>query len=460
MKTNILKSIFIIAISAGMLTSCVNDDDYSTPELNDFNCTAVESMTSTKTIQEIFAIATAANGSPVKYAENDIIDAYVVSSDKGGNFFKTLHLESADKSIAITALIDYANYSTVYQVGRHVFVNLKDRYIQIKDGGLLIGQLDGNSVFRIAQPLVIPTFPRTCETAKSDEDLVTTLTITEALASNQHLNKLVDFDGVQFVTSSVGQPYHIPANGTSGTNHTITDISGKTIIVRSGSFSKYAVKIVPGNSGKIRGVLTRYGTTYQFTPRYESDIMLDQERFYINTQIGGTAIAYSGAFTEGFDSYAAATKIFPKYLNDSYVGSRYWEVKDFGGNKYIQMTAFGGAAEVSKTLFYVPVDMTAANTFSFKSKDGYNNGAVLKVYYTNNYTPGTDLSTATLVDITSQFTISTGNTSGYGATFVSSGNYSIPAAVTGNGFFIFEYSGTNVAPAVTTTMQIDDIVVN
>ena len=104
--------------------------------------------------------------------------------------------------------------------------------------------------------------------------------------------------------------------------------------------------------------------------------------------------------------------------------------------------------------------MTAANTFSFKSKDGYNNGAVLKVYYTNNYTPGTDLSTATLVDITSQFTISTGNTSGYGTTFISSGNYSIPAAVTGNGFFIFEYSGTNVAPAVTTTMQIDDIVVN
>lgn len=460
MKTNILKSIFIIAISAGMLTSCVNDDDYGTPNLNDFNCIAVDSLASTKTIQEIFAIATAANGSPIKYADNDVIDAYVVSSDKGGNFFKTIHFEAADKSIAFSALVDYANYSSLYQVGRHVKIKLQDRYIQIKDGGLLIGQLDGNSVFRIAQPLVIPTFPRTCEPALTDADLVSTITITEALASNQHLNKLIDFVGVQFVGGSVGQPYHIPANGTSGTNHTITDASGKTIIVRSGSFSKYAVNIVPGNSGTIRGVLTRFGTTYQFTPRYESDIMLDQERFYINTQIGGTAIQYNGTLTEGFDAFTAGNKIFPNYLNDSYVGSRYWEVKDFGGNKYIQMTAFGGAAEVSKTLFYVPVDMTAANTLSFKTKDGYNNGAVLKVYYTTNYTPGTDLSTATLTDITSSFTISSGNTNGYGSTFINSGAFAIPAAVTGNGFFIFEYSGTNIAPAVTTTIQIDDIVIN
>lgn len=460
MKTNILKSIFIIAISAGMLTSCVNDDDYNTPDLSQVNCIEAASLTPTKTIQEIFAIASAANGSPVKYADNDIIEAYVVSSDKGGNFFKTIYLESADKSIAFSASIDYANYSSLYQVGRHVYIKLQDRYIQIKDGGLLLGELDGNSIFRIPQPLVVPTIPRTCEPALEDDALVTNLTITEALASNEHLNKLIEFSEVQFTAAAVGKPYHIPANGNSGTNSTITDITGKTIIVRSGSFSKYAVKIVPENSGSIRGVLTRFGSTYQFTPRYESDIKLDQERFYINTQLGGTDIQYLGARTENFTAFSATTKIFPAYINDSYVGSRYWEVKDFGGNKYIQMTSFGGSAEVNRSLFYVPVDMTAANTFSFKSKDGYNNGNTLKVYYTTNYTPGTDISNATLVDITNQFTISTGNTGGYAPTFINSGIFNIPTTVAGNGFFIFEYSGTNIAPAVTTTIQLDDIVIN
>lgn len=460
MKTNLLKSIFIIAISAGMLSSCVNDDDYGTPNLDLLNCEIAANIEVTKTPQQILAMATAANGSPVLYTAEDVIEAYVVSSDKGGNFFKTIHLETADRSFAFSVLVDYANYATLYQVGRKVYVKLKDRYIQLKDGGLLIGQLDGNSVFRIPAPFVVSTLPRSCDAQISEESLVTSLTIAQALASNEHLNKLIEFSDVQFASSAVGKPYHIVANGNSGTNHTLTDMTGKTIIVRSGSFSKYAVKIVPGNSGSIRGVLTRFGTTYQFTPRYESDIKLTAERFYINTQLGGTAIQYLGARTENFESFAAANKIFPAYLNDSYVGSRYWEVKDFGGNKYIQMSAFGGAPETNRSLFYVPVDMTAANTLSFKTKDGFNNGSVLKVYYTTNYTPGTDLANATLVDITNQFTIATGTASGYAVSFTNSGVYNIPTTVTGNGFFIFEYSGTNIAPAVTTTIQIDDIAIN
>lgn len=463
MKTNILKSIFIIAISAGILSSCVNDDDYGTPNLNLLNCEEAANIVVTKTIQEIFAVATAANGSPVKYAGDDIIEAYVVSSDKGGNFFKTIHLESLDKTIAFSALIDYANYASQYQAGRKVYVKLKDRYIQIKDGGLLIGELDGNSVFRIPAPLVFPTMPRSCDAAIPDADLVTELTITQALASNEHLNKLIEFKDVQFASSAVGKPYHVPANGNSGTNHTITDMTGKTIIVRSTSFSRYAVKIVPEKSGNIRGILTRFGSTYQFTPRYESDIMLTADRFYINTQIGGTDIQYLGARTENFESFATSNKIFPSYLNDSYVGTRYWEVRQFPantGNKYIQMSSFGGTAEVNRTFFYLPVDMTAANTLSFKTKDGFNTGNVLKVYYTTNYTPGTDVANATLVDITNQFTISSGTTSGYAPTFINSGVFNIPTTVTGNGFFIFEYAGQGIAPAVNTTMQIDDIVVN
>lgn len=460
MKTNILKSIFIIAISAGILSSCVNDDDYGTPNLDLTNCIEAANIVVTKTPQEIFAVATAANGSPVKYADDDIIEAYVVSSDKGGNFFKTIHLQTADRTFAFSALIDYANYAAFYQVGRKAYVKLKDRYIQIKDGGLLIGELDGNSVFRIPAPLVFPTIPRSCDAPVADDALVTELTITEAIASNSHLNKLIEFKNVQFASSAVGKPYHVPANGNSGTNHTITDMTGKTIIVRSGSFSKYAVSIVPENSGSIKGVLTRFGTTYQFTPRYASDIMLTSERFYINTQLGGTNIQYLGARTENFESFAANDRIFPVYLNDSFVGTRYWEVKSFSNNKYIQMSAFGGTAEVNRTLFYLPVDMTAANTLSFKTKDGFNNGNVLKVYYTTNYTPGTDVASATLVNITNQFTIASGTTSGYAPTFTNSGIFNIPTTVTGNGFFVFEYAGQGIAPAVTSTIQIDDIVVN
>ena len=107
-----------------------------------------------------------------------------------------------------------------------------------------------------------------------------------------------------------------------------------------------------------------------------------------------------------------------------------------------------------KAVFVVPVDFTAANKFSFKTKDGYNDGQPLKVYYSTDYVPGGSYSQATLVDITSSFSLADGSTTGYAATFTSSGDYIIPASLTGNGYFIFEYDGTT---GKTTTIQIDDI---
>jgi hypothetical protein len=86
---------------------------------------------------------------------------------------------------------------------------------------------------------------------------------------------------------------------------------------------------------------------------------------------------------------------------------------------------------------------------------------VLKVYYIldANYTPGGIVNNANLVDITSSFTYSPGSTSGYPTNFTNSGNYAIPTTVTGNGYFVFEYIGSGLT-GLTTTMQIDNIVVN
>ena len=175
--------------------------------------------------------------------------------------------------------------------------------------------------------------------------------------------------------------------------------------------------------------------------------------------IGGTAIAYSGSLNEPFTAYTATNQqVFPAYINDAVVGSRYWQVKTFSGNRYIQMTSFGGTAEANRTLFFVPVDFAAASNFSFKSKAGFANGNCLKVYYTTDYVPGTNATNATYTDITSSFTISPGLSSGYPTNFTNSGNYAIPGTLTGNGFFVFEYTGNGTG--VTTTMQIDDILIN
>ena len=120
------------------------------------------------------------------------------------------------------------------------------------------------------------------------------------------------------------------------------------------------------------------------------------------------------------------------------------------------MASFGSGGS-NKTYLAMPVAFTPGKKFSFKTKDGYYLGPVLKVYYSTNFVPGGDIGKATLVDITSNFKISSKTLVGYATNFTNSGEYVIPANLTGNGFFLFEYSGTST---VTTTIQIDDIIVN
>ena len=126
------------------------------------------------------------------------------------------------------------------------------------------------------------------------------------------------------------------------------------------------------------------------------------------------------------------------------------------------MTSFGSGG-ANNTYLLVPVNLTSASNFSFKSNMGYWNGAVLNVYYVlaTDYTPGGKIDPTKMTNITSNFTIPTTPTSGYGTTFVSSGVYAIPATVTGNGYFVFEYAGNaNASPVVTTTLQLDNILIN
>ena len=109
----------------------------------------------------------------------------------------------------------------------------------------------------------------------------------------------------------------------------------------------------------------------------------------------------------------------------------------------------------------MPVDFTAANRLSFKTQDRFNVGDVLKVYYSTNYVPFSNVANATLVDITANFSIASGTTGSASQAFVNSGVYNLPSSLNGNGFIIFEYTGGYIFnPALTTTMHIDDIVVN
>ncbi|HLA54566.1 MAG TPA: DUF5689 domain-containing protein [Flavobacterium sp.] len=460
---SIFKSVFIVAAFAGMVSGCANSDEYDNPN------TSIQTyeLTPTKTVAQIISET---NSTVTQYTTDDVIEAYVTSSDEGSNFYNSISFQTiptdGSNPVGFSVPVTMKYFVKGFTPGRKVYIKLNGLYRAIVDGSMQIGELyqpnptDAPAVGRIGesrwQNYLFPS-----ATHVDEDTFARPLTLAQA-ATDVNLNTLVDLQGVQFSDGSLGRTYYDVDSGGGATNHDLSSTTGGTTrFFRVSSFAEFATKMIPSGSGTIRGVMTKYGSDYQFLSRVESDVRLNNVRVDVAPPVVGNALVNSGSFTENFESYSAGSATtgqfnFPKYINDPVVGDKFWRCRTASSNKYIEMTSFSTNQTV-RTMFIVPVDMGAASTFAFKTKASFYNGNTLKIYYSTDYTPGADVSTATLVNITSNFTINDGSST----SFTPSGTYNIPAALTGNGYFFFEYSGTAIGtPVITTNMDIDDIVVN
>ena len=71
---------------------CVNGDDYGTPDLSN-DCVTIATSKSVKEYNKHFYTTTV--HSPLLML-TDYIEAYVTSSDEGGNFYKSISMMSLD----------------------------------------------------------------------------------------------------------------------------------------------------------------------------------------------------------------------------------------------------------------------------------------------------------------------------------------------------------------------------
>lgn len=445
------KHVLLIAFSLLVVQSCVKDDDYSIPEL------PCDEKVATMSLQELVALVDSDSDGIVFFdqTESIVVEGYVSSSDEQGNFFKTISIQDklVDPTIGVQVEMDVTNLFRKFPIGHKIQVSLNGIYAGFDRGVIKIGETymqNGETRVGRMSALVVPEHVQvTC-----DFDSIKPVefnSISAALASGK-LNTLIKINNVQF--AQTGVPYSEPG---ATTDRMIIDPNATTVIVRNSNFATFAATIVPEGSGSITAVLSKYNSTFQIYIRDTNDIAFDQPRFDVSDgagPVGGGSAAYDTCLTEDFEAYSVDASSIPSYINYAYNGNRYWQIKSFGANKYIQMSAHNSTNPVNTVYFIVPIDFSNADKFSFKTKDGYNNGDPLKVYYTTNYQIGGTFSPSSLVDITSSFTISTGNTTGYGNNFINSGEYSL-ASLSGNGAIVFKYEGSN--GGVTTTMQIDDI---
>ena len=147
----------------------------------------------------------------------------------------------------------------------------------------------------------------------------------------QYINMLVSVPNVQFTTAELGKTYldYVAGAGVD-TDRNIEDTTGASTVIRNSGYATYGSTKVPEGNGTIQFVVSRYNTTWQMLIRSLNDVKIPATgpRYDAAPPKGGTAITYSGAFTENFESYLTTNQEdFPKYVNDAFLGNRYWQVK-------------------------------------------------------------------------------------------------------------------------------------
>ena len=444
MKSIILKSVFFSILSAGLFTSCVKDE-FGTPTLGDCSET---SLVKNREVSQISAGAVVALHTSIVPGVSDVIEAYVTSSDIGGNFFKSISFQTLDGSRAFSIPVDATSTFINYEPGRKVLIKMDGLYKDVKYDGMRIGGLYANSsggaeVGRMTETNFKAAVNRTC-TAVNEDLLVQRVTIDQAISGGAYLNKLIELDRVEFVDNDINNTTNYdpsPSNPNTiggATNRRIQDFNGNSVIFRTSGYANFASKSVATGSGKIRGIMTKYNTDYQFMVRTENDIKL-------------TAARFTPLLNETFDGGIAAWTAF------SVTGAEVWTHSTTFGNpgSMAKMSGFATANRANEDWLISPVqNLSALSTATLSFDNAYKfAGDPIVVLVSKNYSgSGSPYAAGVTWTTITGATLSAGN-----YVYANSGNLSLNSFVgAGNNtvYVAFKYTSSTAAAS---TWEIDNV---
>lgn len=443
MKNIILNS--FLASSLLFIYSC--STEIANPKLE---CTQPDFKVN-KTVEKVYELS---SNTAKQYLYDDIIEAYVVSSDEGGNFFKTISLQTKASerisAIGFSVPVDASNTYIDYRIGNKVYVKLKNQFTDLYYGGLRIGSLyvsnaGDPTVGRISQNEYKNVLNASCAIIDENQ-LVESLSIEQALLDTK-LNTLIELNDVEFTEAALGRHYFEESNNIGGsTNWNLRDKTGNQIIFRTSSYAKFADHFVPEGSGKVRGILTKFGTDYQLMVRSEEDVVMNGKR----------SIPF---FAEDFQSVKNNVNFaLPGWSNIVVKAAKLWKSMVYAGNGYAEFnTTSTTAAENIAWLVSPKINLTGYKNAVLSFRSAQHDLKVdsplntLEVYISTNF-DGSSIAKAEWTKLEAKVP----TLSNPSREFMSSGGIDL-SAYTGNINIAFKYVGSGKDKTLNGAFMVDDM---
>lgn len=415
MKANKIFSLIAVLGTMGLvITSCVQDDEFAIPT----GTTTVDpGLTANATFNNMVAryqqaVASGDDIATIALDEAEIIiEGYVVSNDKAGNFFEELVIQNkkdgttsdADPRLGFRVDINQSALFNSYEFGRKVYIKMNGLAIGIENGVYAIGKPNGNDIDQI-QPFELNDFVvRGTEVANITPKVTTVGELTEA-----DENTFIQLSDVQFSRNDLGLSYAGEASDSFDGFRNIEEcVEGGIIALQTSTFADFKSLTIDENKGTIQGIFTRdFGddnnvlvintladVNFTDTVRCDPDVL----------ECTGPVSSAMTVFEEDFQTITNEAQLDALGWTNVNVsgGSERFEDSSFSGNRYMKISAFGTGESPLEAWLVTPainLDGTTQEELSFDVSANFETGTILEVFITNNFTGDPTTTDWTLVD--------------------------------------------------------------
>ena len=451
-----LKWILVIIFMV-LFSSCVKTEDFQLPESETKDLDIEGDITGISAIKSNFNPETK---EIYVFSETDTwMEAYVVSSDEGGNFYKELVLQDKPENpiAGILLLVDDNSLFETYNFGRKIYVKLDGLALWSNNGIHQLGIQNRGDVVAIPPSRIDDHIIRTMDTVE-----IVPLQLEISEFKEEHENLFIQVKNVQFNRNLLREQHHYTFAGEvtdeyDGERQLESCITGASTMLSTSTFSGFKSLYLPENSGNVKGILTRnfYDDYFVIAVNSPDDFSFGRERCdpeFLNCT-NNTSEGINVLFEEDFTNITSLSALEDGgWTNVNVNGGKVFQPGTFDGNRYIRVSAFNtGEAPMEAWLVSPPINLddVSGAQLSFDIMSSYDNATILSVLVTEEFTGNVLTTNWQPLDAI----IPIGPTNQYGRGFVKS-KIDI-SCLKGDIHFAFRYLGA--APDKSTTYDIDNI---
>ena len=456
-------------LSLLLLAACAPEEEFTVPQ--SISEADPEDIPNTD-LNAVLGLYYQNSGEVVTFEKDIILEAYVVSSDEAGNFYKELVVQDKKENplAGISIKLNMTSYHQFYNFGRKVQIHLKGLSLGDSHGVPALGIVNGKNIEDIPQSRIPYHLTRTSEVAK-----IVPRTIKSGDFQDRLENLYVKIENVQFnkmLTDPVNPfTYASQDNDEFDGERLMESCTGDfPFILSTSTYADFNMLKLPQGSGSIQGILTRdyYDDFYTLYLNSPDDVDFDASSRCDPRELTCGVASTLGSkilFEEDFSLQKNNKPVEGKgWKNIVQEGSRTWEAfTATGANASLGRSARmrpGGSGDVRSISWLITpkinFDTNEEEVLSFKTSTSFANGSILEVLISTNWDGEEQSLLAAEWQIISAAYIA--QSADFYGDWISSGLVDL-SCVNGKGYIAFRYTGSDMT-YYNGIYELDDIVVS